>query len=223
MADIHLIAKVEKREAVDHIDGIVAAADGLMVARGDLGVEMDVAMVPIIQKDLVRRCQTAGKPVIVATQMLQSMIEASSPTRAEVSDVANAIFDGTDAVMLSGETSVGKFPVGTVHTMAHVAEVTEQYLTTAASRLRPGPCRWSRARFRPGRWPGGRMRIVQDVDAKVVVVWTQTGNTARVFSKHHFPVPIIAMSADHRSLPPHGPALRRAAGGDAPSPPTWSR
>ena len=114
------------------IDAIIDASDGLMVARGDLGVEMDVAQVPIIQKDLIRRCQTAGKPVIVATQMLQSMIEQSSPTRAEVSDVANAIFDGTDAVMLSGETSVGKFPVGAVHTMAHVAEVTEEYIASTA-------------------------------------------------------------------------------------------
>ena len=199
VADIHLIAKIEKREAVDHIDGIIAAADGLMVARGDLGVEMDVAQVPIIQKDLVRRCQTAGKPVIVATQMLQSMIEASSPTRAEVSDVANAIFDGTDAVMLSGETSVGKFPVATVHTMAHVAEVTEQYLVTSAADVaRPMPV--VKSTMQAGALARGAMRIVQDVDAKLVVVWTQTGNTARVFSKHHFPVPIIAMSADHRSL-----------------------
>src|SRR5436305_1203137 len=128
VSDIHLIAKIEKAEAVDHIDDIIDASDGLMVARGDLGVEMDVAEVPIIQKDLIRRCQSAGKPVIVATQMLQSMVEQSSPTRAEVSDVANAIFDGTDAVMLSGETSVGKFPVVTVHTMAHIADVTEEYL-----------------------------------------------------------------------------------------------
>ena len=198
VADIHLIAKVEKREAVDHIDGIIAAADGLMVARGDLGVEMDVAMVPIIQKDLVRRCQTAGKPVIVATQMLQSMIEASTPTRAEVSDVANAIFDGTDAVMLSGETSVGKFPVASVHTMAHVAEVTEQYLVTAADTGLHPPV--VKSTMQAGALARGAMRIVQDVAAKVVVVWTQTGNTARVFSKHHFPVPIIAMSGDHRAL-----------------------
>src|SRR5881392_72977 len=99
-----------------------------MIARGDLGVEMDVAQVPIIQKDLIRRWQAAGKPVIVATQMLQSMIEQSSLTRAEVSDVANAIFDGTDAVMLSGETSVGKFPLGSVHTMSHIAAITEAYL-----------------------------------------------------------------------------------------------
>jgi pyruvate kinase len=198
VSDIHLIAKIEKAEAVEHIDGIIAAADGLMVARGDLGVEMDVAQVPIIQKDLVRRCQTAGKPVIVATQMLQSMIEASTPTRAEVSDVANAIFDGTDAVMLSGETSVGKFPVAAVHTMAHVAEVTEQYLVTAAdSGLHPPMVK---STLQAGALARGALRIVQDVAAKVVIVWTQTGNTARIFSKHHFPVPIIAMSGDPRSL-----------------------
>src|SRR5436309_11567361 len=99
-----------------------------MIARGDLGVEMDLAQVPIIQKDLIRRCQAACKPVIVATQMLQSMIEQPSPTRAEVSDVANAIFDGTDAIMLSGETSVGKFPLGAVHTMNHIGKITEDYL-----------------------------------------------------------------------------------------------
>src|SRR5437764_3676420 len=114
---IHLIAKIEKPEAVQRIDAILEASDGLMVARGDLGVEMDIAQVPIIQKDLLRRCQAAGQPVIVATQMLQRMIEAGFSTRAEVSDVANAIFDGADAVMLSGETSVGKYPVATVHMM----------------------------------------------------------------------------------------------------------
>src|SRR5207302_9854131 len=127
-ADMQIIAKIEKAEAIQQIDAIIDNSDGLMVARGDLGVEMDVAQVPIIQKDLIRRCRTAGKPVIVATQMLQSMIEQPSPTRAEVSDVANAIFDGTDAAMLSGETSDGKSPVGAVNVMSHVAEVTEQHL-----------------------------------------------------------------------------------------------
>ena len=198
VSDIHLIAKIEKPEAVEHIDAIVDASDGLMVARGDLGVEMDVAMVPIIQKDLVRRCQVAGKPVIVATQMLQSMIEASSPTRAEVSDVANAIFDGTDAVMLSGETSVGHFPVETVHTMAHIAEVTEEYLARDDGRPKLTPV--VKTTLPAGALARGALRIVQDLGAKLVVVWTQTGTTARVFSKHHFPVPIVAMSSDHRSL-----------------------
>jgi pyruvate kinase len=198
VSDIHLIAKIEKAEAVEHIDEIIEASDGLMVARGDLGVEMDVAQVPIIQKDLIRRCHTAAKPVIVATQMLQSMIEQSSPTRAEVSDVANAIFDGTDAVMLSGETSVGKFPVITVHTMAHIAEVTEQYLVRDDAHVQPLPA--VKTGLPAGALAQGAVRIVKDLKAKLVVVWTQTGMTARLFSKHHFPVPIIAMSPDHRSL-----------------------
>jgi pyruvate kinase len=200
VSDINLIAKIEKAEALEHIDGILEASDGLMIARGDLGVEMDVAQVPIIQKDLIRRCQTSGKPVIVATQMLQSMIEQASPTRAEVSDVANAIFDGTDAVMLSGETSVGKFPVGSVHTMAHVAEVTEEYLvnlmTSPALSAKPGSAmlRLSAAVAR-GVW-----QIVNDLQVELVVIWSQTGATARIFSKSRFPVPLIAMSSDHRAL-----------------------
>jgi pyruvate kinase len=197
VSDIHLIAKIELAEAIEHIEEIIDASDGLMVARGDLGVEMDVAQVPIIQKDLIRRCQGAGKPVIVATQMLQSMIEQSSPTRAEVSDVANAIFDGTDAVMLSGETSVGKFPVITVNTMAHIAEVTEEYLArTDVATASP----IVKTTLHAGALARGALRIVQDLKAKLVIIWTQTGTTARVFSKHHFPVPIIALSPDHRSL-----------------------
>jgi pyruvate kinase len=172
-----------------------------MIARGDLGVEMDVAQVPIIQKELVRRAQVSGKPVIVATQMLQSMIEQASPTRAEVSDVANAIFDGTDAIMLSGETSVGKFPVGTVHTMSHVAEVTEDYL------VRSGEEREGRGRRVNARTlqfsaavAHGVWQIVHDLKVKLVVTWSQTGATARIFSKNRFPVPIIALSTDHRAL-----------------------
>jgi pyruvate kinase len=199
-SDIHLIAKIEKAEALAHIDGIVEASDGLMIARGDLGVEMDVAQVPIIQKDLIRRCRTSGKPVIVATQMLQSMIEQASPTRAEVSDVANAIFDGTDAVMLSGETSVGKFPLGSVHTMSHVAEVTEDYLISSkqaiafTSQTTSATLRFSAAIAR------GVGQIVNDLKVKLVVIWSQTGATARIFSKSRFPVPLVALSSDHRAL-----------------------
>jgi len=169
-----------------------------MVARGDLGVEMDMAQVPIIQKDLIRRCQTAGKPVIVATQMLQSMIEQSSPTRAEVSDVANAIFDGTDAVMLSGETSVGKFPAGVVHIMAHIASETEKYLNSHDAPREPvlklKTMQLSAAVAR-GVW-----QIVMDLRAALVVVWSQTGATARIFSKIRFPTPVMAISSDPRAL-----------------------
>jgi pyruvate kinase len=197
-SDIQLISKIEKAEALQHIDGILDASDGLMVARGDLGVEMDVAQVPIIQKELIRRCQTAGKPVIVATQMLQSMIEQSSPTRAEVSDVANAIFDGTDAVMLSGETSVGKYPLAAVHMMKHVADVTETYLVSRETDVRPQVV--SRTMQLSGAVARGVWQIVQDLKVKLVCVWSQTGSTARIFSKYRFPVPTIAFSSDVGAL-----------------------
>ncbi|HVT90451.1 MAG TPA: pyruvate kinase [Tepidisphaeraceae bacterium] len=198
VSDIHLIAKIEKAEAVERIDSIIDAADGLMIARGDLGVEMDVAQVPIIQKDLVRRCQSAGKPVIVATQMLQSMIDNSSPTRAEVSDVANAIFDGADAVMLSGETSVGKNPVLAVRTMAHVAEVTEEYLLQSHINERPA-LKIRTMQFAAAVATGVR-QMIGDLNVRLVVVYSQTGATARVFSKSHLAAPIIALSSDHRAL-----------------------
>lgn len=197
-SDIHIIAKIEKAEAIDQIDAIIEAADGLMIARGDLGVEMDVAQVPIIQKDLIRRCQAAGKPVIVATQMLQSMIEQSSPTRAEVSDVANAIFDGTDVVMLSGETSVGKFPVGAVHTMAHVAKVTEQYVFDSGLN-EESPLKLKTLQFSAAVANSVR-RMTQDLPIRLVVVYSQTGATARIFSKSRLSAPIVALSSDHRAL-----------------------
>lgn len=197
-ADIHLIAKIEKKEALEHIDAILEASDGLMIARGDLGVEMDLAEVPLIQKQLIRKCQAAGKPVIVATQMLQSMIDQSSPTRAEVSDVANAIFDGTDAVMLSGETSVGKFPLGAVGMMGHIAQSTEQYVIKnhppVFPKLTMKTLQLSSAVSR-GVW-----QIVQDLKIKLVVIWSQTGTTARIFAKNRYPVPIVALSSDHRAL-----------------------
>jgi pyruvate kinase len=197
-SDIQIIAKIEKSEAIDKIDDIIEAADGLMIARGDLGVEMDMAQVPILQKDMIRRCQAAGKPVIVATQMLQSMIENSSPTRAEVSDVANAIYDGTDAVMLSGETSVGKFPVGAVHVMAHVAQVTEEYIV--ASGLNKETPLKLRTMHLSAAVANGVRRISEDLNVRLVVVYSQTGATARIFSKSRLSVPIVALSSSHRTL-----------------------
>ena len=195
-----IIAKIEKAEAIVDIDAIIAAADGLMVARGDLGVEMDLAQVPIIQKELIRACRRAGKPVIVATQMLQSMIESSSPTRAEVSDVANAIFDGADAVMLSGETSVGRFPVGAVHTMGHVADATEAYM--AQRRLHheapppdsDDPLPLGAATARAVR------RLAEEIRCKLVVVYSRTGETARLFARQRFSVPVVALCDDAVTL-----------------------
>jgi pyruvate kinase len=206
-SDMHLIAKIEKAEAIDDIEAIIEASDGLMIARGDLGVEMDLAEVPIIQKEMIRRCQIAGKPVIVATQMLQSMIEQASPTRAEVSDVANAIFDGTDAVMLSGETSVGKFPLGAVGIMAHIADTTEQFLIrTHANQKYAGSGgvgelpREKRTLQLSHAISHGVWRIVDDLKCKLVVIWSQTGATARIFARNRYPVPILALSSDHRAL-----------------------
>jgi pyruvate kinase len=195
---MHLIAKIEKSEALREIEQLIEVSDGLRVARGDLGVEVDLATVPIIQKDLIHRCQAAGKPVIVATQMLQSMVDAASPTRAEVSDVANAVYDGTDAVMLSGETSVGKFPILAVHTMTRVAEVTEAYLAKADID-RGGPSRLKTLQTSAAVARGVR-QIVQELDMKLVVMWSQSGATARIFSKSRFPVPVIALSNDRRTL-----------------------
>ena len=195
---IPIIAKIEKSEAVKQIDAIIEACDGIMVARGDLGVEIDVAQVPIVQKDLIRRCQAAAKPVIVATQMLQSMIEQASPTRAEVSDVANAIFDGTDAVMLSGETSVGKFPLAAVHVMSHVAQATEQYLNSSDGAKEP-PMRLGTL-GRSTAVAKGAWQIVHELRPSVVALWSQTGTTARIFSKLRLNVPIVAFSSDPCSL-----------------------
>jgi pyruvate kinase len=199
VSDIHIVAKIEKAEAIANVDAIIEASDGLMIARGDLGVEMDVAQVPILQKELIRRSCTAGKPVIVATQMLQSMIVESSPTRAEVSDVANAIFDGTDAVMLSGETSVGKHPVEAVHVMSHIAEVTEQYLDVKHASYEIPELKLKTMQLSSAIAKGVR-QMVSELNARLIIIYSQTGATARIFSKHRFPIPIVALSSDARAL-----------------------
>ena len=146
---VPVIAKIEKPEAVARLEPIVNAFDGLMVARGDLGVEMPLEQVPLVQKRCVQLCREQAKPVIVATQMLDSMIENARPTRAEASDVANAVLDGADAVMLSGETSVGKYPIVTVQTMARIVTTTEAG-DFSVPRLRPRP-EDPRRRHHPGR------------------------------------------------------------------------
>jgi len=176
-----IIAKIEKPEALEHLEAIIQTADGLMVARGDLGVEMNVAVVPVIQKEIIRRSNERDKYVITATQMLESMTHSPTPTRAEVSDVANAIFDGTDAVMLSGETAAGEFPVETVRMMDEIARQTESYLDVN----RPN---WNWMRVNP-RNPvqdaigHAASRMVDDLVIGVVVAFTATGGTALFLSK----------------------------------------
>jgi len=192
--ECHIVAKIETRHALDHLDDIIEAADAVLVARGDLGVEVDVATVPRLQKDMTRRCRQAAKPVIVATQMLQSMVESPTPTRAEVSDVANAIYDGADAVMLSAETAVGRFPVRAVEMMRHIAAETEAFggddTPPAASSRRNTDVACAVARSLES--------IADDVNAKVVVVRTRSGRMARLVSKHRLARPVIAVTpAEH--------------------------
>jgi pyruvate kinase len=195
-SDIPIVAKIEKPEAVTRSAEIIHACDVVLVARGDLGVEMDVARVPLIQKDLVRQCTYAGRPVIVATQMLQSMVECSTPTRAEVSDVANAILDAADAVMLSAETAVGKYPVRAVETIHRIASETEPMLNrlaptanrevlAAAMRVTSGVAR-------------GAALLARDLSSRVVAVWTRVGNTPRILSKHRLSMPVVGLSPDER-------------------------
>ncbi|ROO61118.1 pyruvate kinase [Micromonospora sp. Llam0] len=182
-----VLAKVEKPEAVTHLEAIVDAFDGVMVARGDLGVELPLDEVPLVQKRAVQLCRENAKPVIVATQMLDSMIENSRPTRAEASDVANAVLDGTDAVMLSGETSVGKYPVLTVSTMAKIVVTTEQG-SISVPRLQHDP------RTHGGALTSAASQIARAIGAKAMVAFTQTGDTVRRLSRLQCELPLLAFT-----------------------------
>ncbi len=205
-AKIHIISKIEMPEAVQNLAAIIEASDAVLVARGDLGVEMDLTAVPIIQKEIVHQSHEAGKPVIVATQMLQTMVDNPSPTRAEVSDVANAIFDGADAVMLSGETAVGKYPLGAVHVLTEIAQHTEAYIQRKGISF-PPPKLLQMIHHRTAAIAHGAKEVVQDINAKLVVVWSQAGGSARYLAKQRFGVPIIALSTDASRRAPHGTLL----------------
>ncbi|WP_405654188.1 pyruvate kinase [Streptomyces sp. RK9] len=186
-----VIAKVEKPQAVDNIEDIVAAFDGIMVARGDLGVEMPLEQVPIVQKRAVKLAKRNAKPVIVATQMLDSMIDNSRPTRAEASDVANAVIDGTDAVMLSGETSVGKYPIETVKTMGRIVEAAEEDIL--AKGLPPLTER-SKPRTQGGAVARAAAEMGDFLGAKFLVAFTQSGDTVRRLSRYRSPIPLLAFT-----------------------------
>jgi pyruvate kinase len=191
-----IYAKLERPEALNNLDEILSLSDGVMVARGDLGIEIDTERVPIIQKEIVEKVNNAGKIVIIATQMLNSMITNSRPTRAETSDVANAIFDGSDAVMLSGETAIGKHPIKAVKIMDLIIRKAEENLSE-----------W-------GHWSGDNIKsysndvisvtragkeLANDLDVAAIVVFTQTGRTARLMSKTHPAVQIIGCTPNTRT------------------------
>lgn len=198
-AFIPVIAKIEKPQALQNLEAIVTEADTIMVARGDLGVEMDAAQVPVLQKKIVATCHDFGKPVIVATQMLQSMIEAPVPTRAEVSDVANAIFDGADAVMLSGETAVGKYPVKAVQMMRRIARRTNAHLRSLPMSTST-PLKARESRYRTAALAHGVKVVIRDLNAGLVVMWSQLGGGASYLSQMRMSVPILAFSSSFEAL-----------------------
>jgi pyruvate kinase len=187
--NIPVIAKIEKPEALRNFKSILKAADGIMVARGDLGVEISAERVPLIQKKIIRACNSAGKPVITATQMLESMISHYRPTRAETSDVANAVLDGTDALMLSGETASGRFPVEAVRTMVKVARDIER------SDLLRFPANHEKRSFNVAEAVAeAACNAASTLKAKAIVVFTHSGSTAALIAKFRPHLPIIAFT-----------------------------
>ena len=195
---VRIVAKIEKPQAVADIDRIADAADIIMVARGDLGVEMDIARVPAAQKRIIEASSLAGTPVIVATQMLETMITSATPTRAEASDVANAVFDGTDAVMLSGETAVGAHPDLVVDTMRRIIVAAEERTAELPPRATP-PRKFRESRNHVAAMAHGAWHTAHDIHAQAVVVWSQSGGSAQFLSQNNFGVPIVAYSSDRTS------------------------
>jgi len=196
---IPIISKIEKPQAIDNLEEIIEESDGIMVARGDLGVEMDLAEVALLQKKIINMCKTHMKPVIVATQMLQSMIESSVPTRAEVSDVANAIMDGADAVMLSGETAVGKHPIQAVQMMERVAKKTNNYQVENlffSGQMEPyqGLLRRKAAMAR------GVALMAKEMQAKFIITWLHSGGSSVFLSQQKLNIPIIACGENKKRL-----------------------
>lgn len=194
-SDIGIIAKIENAEGVENIDEIIQAADGIMVARGDLGVEIPASEVPHIQKEIIRKCNENYVPVITATQMLDSMIRNPRPTRAEVTDVANAIYDGTDAIMLSGETAAGKYPVEALKMMVQIAQTTEPHLNYKIHVK-------GRNMYRQGRVSSAvgmaAVRTARELQAKAIVTPTMAGKTALLISNFRPEVPIYAITPNER-------------------------
>lgn len=195
-SDIKIIAKIEKPEAVKRIDSILQACDGIMVARGDLGVEATPFMVPIMQKELIRKANNAGKIVIVATQMLESMIENPLPTRAEATDVANAIIDGADAIMLSGETAVGKYPILAVETMVKIAAVTEESKYTSKEMINLS----LQEQYPPHAICEAAVWACKDMNFIPLCVYTISGETALYLAKLRYPGPVFAFSPDIKTV-----------------------
>ncbi|MFV0427571.1 MAG: pyruvate kinase [Beutenbergiaceae bacterium] len=185
---VPVIAKIEKPQAVDNLDEIIAAFDGIMVARGDLGVELPLEQVPLVQKRAIEVAQRNAKPVIVATQVLESMISAPRPTRAEASDCANAVLDGADAVMLSGETSVGQFPVLCVETMARIIENTEEQGLERIAKVKVPP------HTRGGVMTRAATSIAESLDARYLACFTQSGDSARRMSRLRSAIPLLAFT-----------------------------
>ena len=191
---VPIIAKLEKPEAVSDLPAIVAAFDGLMVARGDLGVEMPLEQIPLVQKRAIRLCREAAKPVIVATQMLDSMISDLRPTRAEVSDVANAVFDGADAVMLSAETSVGQYPAHTVATMARIVEAAESGVSRGASDW--AACEDGQDAVFGDAIAAAACEVGRRLGAAALLCFTRTGDTALRLAQQRSPLPLLAFVHD---------------------------
>lgn len=195
---IPVIAKIEKKEAIDSFDSILGAADGIMVARGDLGVELSVAKVPVLQKEIIKKCNESGKLVITATQMLESMINSPIPTRAEAADVANAVWDGTDVVMLSGETSVGKYPVDTVKMMREIVFNAEQHIVANENIKFQVPETLDENLF--DSVLKGISLVAEQIKASAIVIFTFKGRAARGLAKFRPKAKIIALSDSFETM-----------------------